>query len=74
MSKNEIDWSVYAAKLREAVDEARSGPVPPSVEEILFQVEMRTRKQKRSFWGYLADKWIDLVALVIAVAAFIRTF
>lgn len=70
--KDEVDWSGFADRLRDAVD--KNQRAFPAVEENLLQMELEAKRRKRRPLNYLADKWIDLVALAIAVIAFIRTF
>lgn len=68
---DKIDLSGFTDRLRDTVDESQCNF--PAVEERLFQMELEAKRKKRSPLGYLADKWIDLVALALAVIAFIRT-
>ena len=70
--KDEVDWSGFADLLRDAVD--KNQRAFPAVEENLFQMELEAKRRKHRPLNYLADKWIDLVALAIAVIAFIRAF
>lgn len=69
--KGKVNFSGFTDRLRDAVDESQCAF--PAVEERLFHMELEAKRRKRSPLGYLADKWIDLVALALAVIAFIRT-